>query len=94
MVKQQQFRYCNKCLEQKLILRVQRFPRLFLSPEDHRFLVEPACGATLAAVYSNIIHKLVQQGRLQNITTVLAIVCGGSMVSTSVMEGWKDEFGL
>ncbi|CAG5118757.1 unnamed protein product [Candidula unifasciata] len=62
--------------------------------EDHRLLVEPACGATLAALYSNIIHKLVEQGQLQNITTVLAIVCGGSIVSTSVMEGWKDQFGL
>lgn len=62
--------------------------------EDHRLLVEPACGATLAALYSNIIDRLIEQGDLQNITTVLAIVCGGSIVSTSVMEGWKKEFGL
>uniref|UniRef100_A0A0B7B2U6 L-serine ammonia-lyase n=1 Tax=Arion vulgaris TaxID=1028688 RepID=A0A0B7B2U6_9EUPU len=61
---------------------------------DHRFLVEPACGASLSAIYSSVIHRLLEEQQLQDITTALVIVCGGAMVTTSVLENWKEEFEL
>jgi len=38
--------------------------------DDHRFLVEPACGAALSLIYSN--HEA-----LRKYNSVLVIVCGG-----------------
>ena len=47
--------------------------------DDHRMLVEPACGAALAAVYSKVIERSQGEGRLAaSLETVVVIVCGGS----------------
>ncbi|GFO10489.1 serine dehydratase [Plakobranchus ocellatus] len=63
--------------------------------EDHRFLVEPACGASLAAVYSDVVGSLCTSGQLpKKIHSVLVIVCGGTIVSTEAVELWKKDFGL
>lgn len=63
--------------------------------EDHRFLVEPACGASVAAVYSDVIGRLSKDGRLpEKINSVLVIVCGGAIVSTEALEQWKRDFGF
>lgn len=62
--------------------------------DDHRFLVEPACGASLAAIYSNVIGRLKEEGKLTGASSVLVIVCGGAIVSSSVMEAWKLEYQL
>ncbi|KAH9524228.1 hypothetical protein Btru_053846 [Bulinus truncatus] len=62
--------------------------------DDHRFLVEPACGASLAVIYNNIIHQLVKEKKLTNVSSALVIVCGGAIVSTSVVEHWKKQFEL
>jgi len=39
--------------------------------DDHRLLVEPACGASLAAVYENA-------PELENFSNILVVVCGGA----------------
>ncbi|KAK3788513.1 hypothetical protein RRG08_030215 [Elysia crispata] len=63
--------------------------------EDHRFLVEPACGASLAAVYSDVVSTLSKSGQLpEMVNSVLVIVCGGAIVSTESLEQWKKDFGL
>ncbi|XP_046330551.2 serine dehydratase-like [Haliotis rufescens] len=62
--------------------------------DDHRMLVEPACGAALAAVYSNIIPALQQEGRLGKVETVLVVVCGGGSVSLDMLQAWKKQFDL
>ncbi|GFR59248.1 serine dehydratase [Elysia marginata] len=63
--------------------------------EDHRFLVEPACGASLAAVYSDVVAALSNSGQLPaKINSVLVIVCGGAIVSTEALEQWKKDFSL
>jgi L-serine/L-threonine ammonia-lyase len=51
---------------------------------DHRILVEPACGASLAAIYS----KLDILRKKQNI---LVIVCGGAGVSIKQIEDWDKK---
>ena len=58
---------------------------------DHRILVEPACGAALAVVYSDRLRKeleaVVPEGR-----AVVVEVCGGSGVSIELLEMWKKDF--
>ncbi len=50
---------------------------------DHRFLVEPACGAALAVVYE-------KRGILQHYNNVAVILCGGSGVNLALLEKWKN----
>ncbi|RUS84806.1 hypothetical protein EGW08_007421 [Elysia chlorotica] len=63
--------------------------------EDHRLLVEPACGASLAAVYSDVVGALGKAGQLpERVDSVLVIVCGGAIVSTEALHQWKKDFNL
>ncbi len=48
---------------------------------DHRLVVEPACGAALAAVYDNA-------PALNGFDTVLVIVCGGVTATVDQMRAW------
>jgi L-serine/L-threonine ammonia-lyase len=50
---------------------------------DHRILVEPACGATLAAVYSR------DQSIIAGFEAPLAIVCGGATVTYEQIRAWR-----
>jgi L-serine/L-threonine ammonia-lyase len=50
--------------------------------DDHRILVEPACGAALSAIY-NRAAPLVGQER------IMVIVCGGAGVSLSLLREWE-----
>lgn len=49
--------------------------------DDHRMLVEPACGAALAAVYG-------RAPALAGAERVLVVVCGGAGVTRAWLEGW------
>jgi L-serine/L-threonine ammonia-lyase len=56
---------------------------------DHRLLVEPACGAALATVYSTDFHE-----KVTDIEGPIVIeVCGGSGVSLELLQQWKNEIG-
>lgn len=50
--------------------------------DDHRMLVEPACGAALAAVYD-------RAEPLGGAETVLVVVCGGAGVTRQLLEEWR-----
>jgi len=52
--------------------------------DDHRILVEPACGVALSAVYERA-KPLV--GR----EPVLVIVCGGAGVSLALLKSWDSQ---
>lgn len=54
--------------------------RTFLN--DHRLLVEPACGVVLAAVYENI-------PELQDFHRLLLIVCGGAGTTIEQLCAWE-----
>ncbi len=57
---------------------------------DQRVLVEPACGAALAAVYG-----VAQRSKhLAAANRICVIACGGSAVSLELLDGWKRTFGL
>lgn len=50
--------------------------------DDHRVLVEPACGASLALGYD-------RAGELEGFDTVLVIVCGGATATLDQITQWS-----
>lgn len=52
--------------------------------DDHRVLVEPACGASLAAIYN-------PAAELHGLGSLLVIVCGGSTTTIEQLETWSQH---
>ena len=55
--------------------------------DDHRLLVEPACGAALAAVYGAA-PALAAAG------SVVVVVCGGAVVDSASLRRTAAQLGL
>jgi L-serine/L-threonine ammonia-lyase len=71
------------CTDQEAVDACWRFA------QDHRMLVEPACGAALAVAYSERLRNQV----LANAKEPIVIqVCGGSGVSADLLTLWKKDF--
>ena len=63
---------------------------------DHRMLVEPACGAALAPLYSdrlraNLLEEMHKSGRGDD-SAIVVEVCGGSGVNLDLLDAWKKQF--
>ena len=54
--------------------------------DDHRVLVEPACGAALSAIYD-------RAAPLGAFDSVLVVVCGGQGVTMAQMRSWEESLG-
>ena len=54
--------------------------------DDHRIVVEPACGAALAIAYAR--HEALTPYR-----RVLVVVCGGATVTVAQLDAWAREPG-
>ena len=67
---------------------------VFWSLDDHQMLVQPACGAALSAVYSNVLQKLKDAGQVEELADVIVIVCGGSGVSLTKLQEWRKSVGI
>ena len=52
-----------------------------------KVLVEPACGAALAAVYENA-------AALEPFESVVVEVCGGSIVNLPLLQQWSHALGV
>lgn len=52
--------------------------------DDHKILVEPACGVAFVPLYQN-------DPFLKQFSSALVIVCGGNVVNLSLLEKWKKE---
>ena len=52
--------------------------------DDHRIVVEPACGAVLALAYE-------AGERLGGFDNVLAIVCGGATATVAQLQAWDMQ---
>lgn len=60
--------------------------------DEERVLVEMACGAALAAVYSGLINRLQSEGRLPaSLGPVVVIVCGGSGVDMQQLSRLRKK---
>lgn len=57
--------------------------------------MEPACGAALAAVYSGVVCRLQDEGRLPRpLASLVVVVCGGSNISLAQLQALKAQLGL
>jgi L-serine/L-threonine ammonia-lyase len=54
--------------------------------DDQRIVVEPACGAALAAVYGSA-------PQLEGLHNVLVIVCGGVTATVAQLRQWDGSLG-
>ncbi|XP_059884108.1 serine dehydratase-like isoform X2 [Delphinus delphis] len=62
--------------------------------DDERMLVEPACGAALAAIYSGLLGRLQAEGRLHpSLASVVVIVCGGNNIDSGELQALKAQLG-
>ena len=59
--------------------------------DDHRVLVEPACGAALAAVYGGQAAKWLEKCADG---PVVVEVCGGAIVDRGILEAYAKQFGI
>ena len=57
----------------------------FKFSSDHRLLVEPACGASLSALYNKPLDCLKDKHN------ILVVVCGGAGVTIEKLNHWKKE---
>lgn len=57
--------------------------------DDHRILIEPACGAALALVYEES-----SRNALSKFGDILVVVCGGSSISRTVLNDLEQQVGL
>merc|ERR1719197_1944084 len=53
---------------------------------DHRVLVEPACGAAVAAVTE-------RSDALEGCKVVVVEVCGGAMIDMALLSNWSQQLG-
>lgn len=57
-------------------------------------LVEPACGAALAAIYSGLLGRLQAEGRLNPaLASIVVIVCGGNSIDSRELQALKGQLG-
>lgn len=60
--------------------------------DEERVLVEMACGAALAAVYSGLIRRLQDEGRLPTpLGPLVVVVCGGSSIDLEQLTTLKQK---
>ncbi|MBN3309336.1 L-serine dehydratase/L-threonine deaminase [Amia ocellicauda] len=75
--------------DQDAVVAIERFV------DDEKILVEPACGAALAAVYNNTIGKLQEEGKLsRDLGPVVVVVCGGNNITLGQLQRLKEQLGL
>ncbi|KAL4701279.1 hypothetical protein H8959_015283 [Pygathrix nigripes] len=75
--------------DQEAVAAIEKFV------DDEKILVEPACGAALAAVYSHVIQKLQREGNLQApLPSLVVIICGGSNISLAQLRALKEQLGM
>ncbi|KAF9881084.1 hypothetical protein CkaCkLH20_01234 [Colletotrichum karsti] len=64
--------------------------------DDALFLVEAACGATLATVYNGTLRKQLGVGLSDEEwakKNIVLIVCGGSVITMEMLEGYRAKYG-
>ncbi|XP_018416174.1 PREDICTED: L-serine dehydratase/L-threonine deaminase [Nanorana parkeri] len=75
--------------DQDAVMAIERFL------DDEKMLVEPACGAALAAVYSNVFGKLQKEGKLsQGLASLVIIVCGGNNITLTQLFRLKEQLDI
>jgi hypothetical protein len=58
--------------------------------DDHGFLAEPACTATLVPIY---LPSVLHAAGISSGAVVVVIVCGGNTFDLDALEQWEGKFG-
>jgi L-serine/L-threonine ammonia-lyase len=87
--KAQEFKIISKVLPDKAAAEGS-----ILLSEDHGMMVEPACGVTLAAVYSNILPAILEREGYSSAGPIVLIVCGGSDITLEVLRSYEDKYEI
>ncbi|XP_045390712.1 L-serine dehydratase/L-threonine deaminase [Lemur catta] len=75
--------------DQEAVAAIEKFV------DEEKILVEPACGAALAAIYSHVVQKLQGEGKLRvPLPSLVVIVCGGSNISLAQLRALKEQLGM
>jgi L-serine/L-threonine ammonia-lyase len=64
--------------------------------DDERFLVEVACGVSIATVYGGQLRQVFGKGMSDNEwkrQRIVVVVCGGSNVTLDILEGYREKYG-
>lgn len=59
---------------------------------DHKLIIEAACGTALAPIYKHRLKDLIPN--LGPSSNIVVIVCGGSSVDWSVLQGYSRKYGI
>ena len=63
--------------------------------DDHRILVPPSCGASLAAVYGDTLKQLQAEELLPaQLNNIVVIVCGGNGVNLDTILQWRKQYNM
>ncbi|KAJ6659114.1 hypothetical protein lerEdw1_019417 [Lerista edwardsae] len=86
---QEQALFSEVITDQEAVEAVEKFV------DDEKILVEPACGAALASVYSGVARRLQGEGKLSSrLDSLVVIVCGGSNITLAQLQCLKKQLGL
>lgn len=70
-------------------------PRSCPPADDERMLVQPACGAALALLYTGRLQRLQREGRLRTpLASTVVVVCGGGSIQAAQLRALKSQLGL
>lgn len=85
---QQAFEYSKRStVISEVVTDLQALEAIETFMDEERVLVELACGAALAAVYSGVIQRLQEEGRLPKpLDPLVMIVCGGGSVNLAQLQ--------
>ena len=79
------YEWCHRhAVASHVVSDVQAVDACLKFSDDHRVLVEPACGASLAALYDPVDF-------LKDKDCILVIICGGAGVTISQIQAWKQK---
>ncbi|NWQ61417.1 SDSL protein, partial [Neopipo cinnamomea] len=63
--------------------------------DDERMLVQPACGAALATLYTGRLQRLQREGKLRTpLGSVVVVVCGGGNINMAQLRALKSQLGM
>jgi len=63
--------------------------------DDERFLVEVACGVSIATVYDGRLRQIFGKGMSDDqwkCQRIVVVVCGGNNVTLDILEGYREKY--
>jgi L-serine/L-threonine ammonia-lyase len=79
----------------KLFETSPNWTNVYYFSDDHGYVVEPACGVSLAVVYENLLPRVLEEeGYSSGDGPIVIVVCGGSDLTPDSLLQLRTDFGL